>query len=175
MVITGALAPTGVHNGVSVWSDDFYLAGMRDAGASSYMDCLGVHHNAGATSPDATAGHPADSGGHHYSWYYKSTYNLYAGVFPNTKLCFTELGYLSPEGYGGLPGNFWWAFDTSVSEHAQWLGRAATLARTSGRVRLMIVFNVGFTHWSDDPQAGYSIIRPGGSCPACSALASSMP
>lgn len=175
LVITGALAPTGVHNGVSVWSDDFYLAGMRDAGAASYMDCLGAHHNAGATSPDATSGHPADGGGRHYSWYYKPTYDLYSGAFPKSKLCFTELGYLSPEGYGGLPPNFWWAFDTSVSEHAQWLARATTLARTSGRVRLVIVFNVGFAVWTDDPQAGYSIIRPGGYCPACSTLAGAMP
>jgi hypothetical protein len=34
----------------------------------------------------------------------------------------------------------------------------------------MVVFNVDFTVWGDDPQAGYAIFRPGGSCPACENL-----
>ncbi len=48
---------------------------------------------------------------------------------------------------------------------------AARLASGSGRVRLMIVWNVDFTgNWGDDPMGGYAIVRPGGDCPACSAL-----
>ena len=36
---------------------------------------------------------------------------------------------------------------------------------------LIIVFNVNFTQFVDnDPQGGYAIIRPDGSCPACQAL-----
>jgi uncharacterized protein YraI len=174
LVIGGALAPTGFDNTVNAWSDQRYLQGMASAGAASYMDCLGVHHNAGATSPDATTGHPADSGNHHYSWYFSPTFNLYANTFPNTRLCFTEFGYLSPEGYGALPSGFWWAYDTSVAEQAQWLARAVQLMRNSGRVRMAIVFNVDFTAWGDDPQGGYAIIRPNGTCPACSALAGVM-
>jgi uncharacterized protein YraI len=175
LVVSGALAPTGAHNGTTVWSDDIYIAGMRDAGAAKYFDCAGVHANALATSPDVTSGHPADAGDHHYSWYYKGTYNLYASTFSGSKLCFTELGVLSPEGYGPLPGGFWWAYDNTVAEQAAWLARAVTLARGTGRVRLMIIFNVGFTQYSDDPQAGYSIIRPGGGCPACASLNAAMP
>ncbi len=38
-------------------------------------------------------------------------------------------------------------------------------------VRLMIVFNVDFSTYGADPQAGYAIIRPDGTCPACTALA----
>jgi hypothetical protein len=174
LVISGALAPTGAHNGYTVWSDDFYIAQMRDAGAANYMDCVGIHHNAGATSPDFNFGHPADPGPHHYSWYYGLTYNLYAGTFPTKKLCFTELGYLSPEGYPPLSPNFWWGQNTTVAMHAAWLARAVQLSRQSGRVRLVIVFNVDFTHYGDDPQAGYAIIRPDTSCPACATLAGVM-
>ncbi len=175
MVISGALAPTGVHDGSTVWADDIYLAGMRDAGAAGYMDCLGIHYNAGATSPDATSGHPADGGDHHYSWYYQPMVNLYSGAFPTKQLCFTEMGYLSPEGYPYTPPMFWWGGGTSVAEQADWLSRAVYLARTSGKARLVIVFNVDFTTYGDDPQAGYAIIRPGGGCPACSKLAGVMP
>ncbi len=171
MVIAGALAPTGVHNVTTVWSDDIYLAGMRDAGAANYMDCIGVHHNAGASPPSQSYGHPADDGGGHYSWYFQPTFNLYSGTFPNTDVCFTEIGYLTSDGYGGLPPNFWWGGGTSLAEHAAWLGQAAQIAENSGRVRLFIVFNVDIFTYGDDPQGGYAIIRPGGACPACSTLA----
>ena len=170
VVVGGALAPTGVDDGYLVWSDARYLAGMRAAGAANYMDCLGVHHNAGATSPDQPYGHPADSGGGHYSWYFQPTFNLYANTFPTTPMCFTELGYLTGEGYGGLPPNFWWGGGTSLGQQADWLARAAEISRSSGRVMMMIVFNVDFTHWGDDPQAGYAMLRPGGGCPACDRL-----
>jgi hypothetical protein len=104
--------------------------------------------------------------------------NLYSGAFGGSRpLCFTELGYLSSEGYGGLPPNFSWASGTSVSEQAQWLAEAVTLSKQSGRVRMLIVYNVDFTSYDPDgdPQAGYAIIRPGGSCPACSSLGAVAP
>ena len=174
LVIAGALAPTGVDNGYSVWADNHYLAGMAGAGAAQFMDCLGVHHNAGATSPDATTGHPADGGDHHYSWYFQPTFNVYASAFPNKKLCFTELGYVSGEGIGAMPPNFWWGGDNTVGEQSAWLARAVTLSRQSGKVRLLIVFNIDFTSWGDDPQAGYAIVRPDGGCPACYSLGNAM-
>ncbi len=133
MVIAGALAPTGFDNGTNAWADNRYLAGMAAAGASRYMDCIGVHHNAGATSPSATSGHP---GGGHYSWYFKPTMDLYYNSFGGaTKVCFTELGYLSKDGFSGLSPNFGWAAETSANEHAQWLADAVRLAQSSGKTR----------------------------------------
>lgn len=176
MVISGAPAPTGFDNGHNAWSDQRYLAGMAAAGAVNYMDCVGVHYNAGATSPTASSGHPSDSGDGHYSWYFQPTFNLYYNSFGGARpVCFTELGYVSPDGFSFIPPNFAWASNTSVSEHAQWLGEAVSLARNSGRAKMVIVFNVDFTQYSDtDPQAGYAIIRPDGGCPACTNLAAAM-
>ncbi len=176
MVISGALAPTGFDNGTNAWSDARYLQGMAAAGATNYMDCIGVHHNAGATAPNAVTGHPADDGGRHYSWYFGPTFDLYYNSFGGARrLCFTELGYLSPEGFTFLPPNFSWASSTTTSQHAQWLGEAVGLARSSGRARLVIVFNVDFTAYTQqDPQAGYAVIRPNGSCPACATLSAAM-
>jgi hypothetical protein len=174
LVVTGAPAPTGFDNNTNAWADNRYIAGMAAAGAASYADCIGVHFNAGATAPSATSGHP---GGSHYSWYYQPMVNLYYNAFGGArKLCFTELGYLSGEGYPGLPGAFGWASGTSVGEQAQWLADTARLARSSNRVRMIIVFNVDFTNYdpNGDPQAGYAIIRPGGGCPACDTLGSVM-
>lgn len=169
MVISGAPAPTGFDNGTNAWADNRYMAGVAAAGGANYMDCIGVHHNAGATSPGATSGHP--SGSAHYSWYFAPTMNLYYNTFGGARpVCFTELGYLSGQDYGGVPERFSWASGTTVAQHAQWLAEAVSLAASSGRVRMLIVFNVDFTHYGNDPQAGFAMIRPDGSCPACETL-----
>lgn len=170
LVISGAPAPTGVDDTTNVWADNRYIAGMRAAGAANVADCIGVHHNSGATSPSATTGHP---GGSHYSWYFLPMVDLYYNTFGGARqLCFTELGYLSGEGFSGLPPAFAWASGTSVQEHAQWLREARDLSTAGGKVTMMIVFNVDFTSFdpTGDPQAGYAMIRPDGSCPACEAF-----
>lgn len=173
MVISGAPAPTGFDNGTNAWADDRYMAGVAAAGGANYMDCIGVHHNAGATPPSASSGHPA--GNNHYSWYFMPTLDMYYNAFGGARpVCFTELGYLSGQDFGGVPSRFSWASGTTVSQHAQWLGEAASLAGNSGKVRMVIVFNVDFTHWGDDPQAGFAMLRPDGSCPACNTLRAAM-
>lgn len=173
MVISGAPAPTGFDNGTNAWADDRYMRGVAAAGGANYMDCIGVHHNAGATPPSATSGHPA--GSNHYSWYFMPTLDMYHNAFGGARpVCFTELGYLSGQDFGGVPSRFSWAADTTVSQHAQWLGEAVSVAGNSGKVRMIIVFNVDFTHWGDDPQAGFAMLRPDGSCPACNTLRAAM-
>lgn len=179
IVISAAPAPTGYFGaagcGATGCNDDVYLQQFVDAGGAQYMDCIGIHYNEGIISPTEIGTDPRDN---HYTRYYQTMVNTYANIFQNSRpLCFTELGYLSPEGQpGALPPNFGWAGNTTNAQHAQWLGEAASLARNSGAVRIMIVFNVDLTTWSDrDPQAGYAILRPDGSCPACSTLRAAVP
>jgi hypothetical protein len=106
------------------------------------------------------------------------TRDLYFNAFGGQrKVCFTELGYVSSEGFPSMPPNFGWASNTTLAQHAQWLAEAVALSNQSGRVRLLIVYNVDFTYYdtNGDPQAGYAIIRPNGSCPACDTLSASIP
>lgn len=171
LVISGAPAPTGFDNGTNAWADDRYMAGLAAAGGARYLDCIGIHYNAGATAPSATSGHPANSG--HYSWYYQPMIATYYNAFGGSRpVCFTELGYLSSEGFPDIPQNFAWASGTSVDEHAAWLASAVQSAISDNRVKMVIVFNVDFTLYQvdGDPQAGYAMIRPNGSCPACDTL-----
>ena len=133
------------------------------------MDCVGIHYNAGLTPPDARSGAPVGSSSH-YSWYLPNMMNVYRNPFPTRPLCFTELGYLTGEGIGALPGIFAWASGITLANQAQWLAGAVNVARRAGYVQLMIVWNVNFTAWGADPQAGYAILRPDGSCPACDSL-----
>jgi uncharacterized protein YraI len=174
IVISGALAPTGAEGafGTSrVWNDDRYYAGMAAAGAGSYLDCVGVHYNEGIVSPNANSGDPRGS---YPTRFFSSMLNRAIGPFGGKSACITELGYLTPEGYGTLPGGFAWAQNTTVAQQAAWLAQAAVKASASGRVRLMIIFNVDFTLFGEDPQAGYAMIRPGGRCPACDTLGAVM-
>jgi len=173
-VISGALAPTGYFGGgcTAAGCDDApYVAAMAAAGAARYADCVGVHYNEGILPPSQTSGDPRGSSSH-YTRYFWGMVNTYYNAFGGQRsVCLTEMGYVSPEGYGALPGNFAWAANTSVAEQAAWLAQAAQLAGSSGKVRMLIVYNIDFTLWTDqDPQAGYAIVRRDGSCPACESL-----
>ncbi|MBZ0290964.1 MAG: SH3 domain-containing protein [Anaerolineae bacterium] len=173
MVVSGAPAPTGFFGGCSGagCDDDAFVRGMSAAGATRYMDCIGAHYNEGILSPRQTSGDPRGNSGH-YSRYFWGMVNTYSSAVGGARpICFTELGFLSPSGFPPLPGAFAWAGDTSVAEQAQWIDEAVSLAAGSGRVRLLIIWNVDFTNYGSDPMAGYAMIRPDGSCPACDALA----
>lgn len=176
LVISGAPAPTGFFGGRCAnegCDDDIFIRQMAQAGAGNVMDCVGVHYNEGIVPPNQTSGDPRGNSSH-YSRYYQGMFNLYASVFPGKSLCFTEIGYLSPEGYGPLPAAFSWAANTTAQQQAVWLSQAAQLAKNSGRVRLFIVWNVDSTNYGADPQAGFAIIRPNNTCNACVTLGTVM-
>ena len=175
LVISGAPAPTGAESAFPgrVVNDDNFIRQMAAAGAANFMDCVGVHYNEGILPPTATSGDPRGNSSF-YSRYYPAMVSLYSGVFPGKPLCFTELGYLSREGYGPLPDAFAWAANVTGQQQAEWLGQATTLSRNGGRVRLMIVWNVDFTEFGADPKGGFGIIRPDGQCRACVVLGAAM-
>jgi hypothetical protein len=177
-VISAAMAPTGYFGGCGGQGcDDVpFLQRMYNAGAANCMDYIGAHHNAGATPPSATSGHPADPGSTHHSWFFLPQTQTYYNIFGGTRqLFYTELGYVSPEGYGWIPDTFAWGANTTVAQQAQWLSEVVQLSSQTGMVRVVIVWNVDFDCYGpcggvQDPQAGYAIIRPGGGCPACESL-----
>lgn len=176
IVISGAPAPTGFFGGgctANGCDDQPFIQGMAANGAANFLDCVGIHYNEGILSPDATSGDPRGNSSH-YTRYFPTMVNVYASVFPSKPLCFTELGYLSPEGFGPLPDAFSWAANTTVQDQAEWLARAAVLSQQGGRIRIMIVWNVNATAYGADPQAGYAIIRPDNTCLACNTLGAVM-
>lgn len=178
-VITGAPAPTGAEGAFGldrVWNDDRYYLGMANGGAAEYSDCIGIHYNEGILPPSSLGGDPR---GEYPTYYFGSMiqrafFPFRQAGFPDEPFCFSEMGYLSPDGYGQLPSGFAWGQNTSVAEQAAWLRDAIRQAgeTTSPRIDLIIVFNVNFTRFVDgDPQGGFAIIRPDGSCPACETIA----
>ncbi|MGV2436360.1 MAG UNVERIFIED_CONTAM: hypothetical protein LVT10_16920 [Anaerolineae bacterium] len=169
MVISGAPAPTGFFGGChgGGCDDNLFLAGMAAAGAANYMDCVGVHYNEGIVPPTFTSGDPRGNSGH-YTRYLPTMISTYSNAFGGrVPLCFTELGYLTPEGYGGLSAGFAWASNVTVAQQAEWVDGAVSYSRNSGRVRLVIIWNIDFTGtFGDDPMGGYALIRPDGLLPS---------
>ena len=148
--------------------DNQWLREMVAAGALNHLDCVGAHYNEGIIPPSQNSGDPR--GDNYYTRYFYGMLNGYISI-TRRPICFTELGYLTAEGFPALSDYFAWADNVTVAQQAAWLAEAAALASRSGQVRLLIVWNVDLTHYGSDPQAGYAIIRPDGSCPACATLA----
>lgn len=176
LVISGAPAPTGFFGaagcGTGGCNDDVFMQQMAQAGAGQYLDCVGLHYNEGIVSPATTSGDPR---GEYPTYYFGSMLNRGYAPFGGKPVCFTEMGYLSPEGFSSpLPGAFGWAANVTVAQQSAWLADAVTRASQSGRVRLIIVWNVNFTRFDSDPMGGYAMIRPGGGCPSCTALGAVM-
>jgi len=175
-VISGATIPTPLFASClpSGCEDGAYLQQMAEAGAANYADCIGVQYTEGALSPDVFSGDSRLISPEHHSYYYRTLIDTVAGIFPDKPLCFTRIGYLTGAGFTALPTGYEWAASTSIAEQAEWLARAAILARNDGRVQMMIVWNVDSTLYGDNPQAGYAIVRPDGECIACIALNAAM-
>lgn len=176
LVISGGLVASDVFGGgcsQNGCDDVMFLSQMASAGAQNYMDCVGAHYTSGFSAPGNSGG---TSTYNYRSLYYAPMRDLYHQAFGGAKsVCFTELGFVSAEGFAsGMPKNFIWATNTTLGQHAQWLAEAAKLSRESGKVRLMVVWNIDSAHWvggeTGDPQAGYAMIRPDGTCPACETL-----
>jgi hypothetical protein len=172
IVISAAPGPTGAENAYpgQVMNDDRWLSEVVAAGGLGYTDCVGIHYNEGIVPPSSSGGDPRDN---YYTRYFSGMVDRYWNIIGGQKpLCFTELGYLSPEGFSvPLDPYFAWAQNVTVAQQAAWLAQAAALSSQSGKVKMMIVWNVDFSNFGTDPMGGYAMIRPDGSCPACDALA----
>jgi len=181
-VISAAPSPTGWFGGAKTTNcdddkgcgidDQPWMERLYNAGAASCMDYIGAHHNAGATSPSATIGHPANPGDTHHSWFFLPQTQIYYNIFRGARQVFyTEMGYASQEGVGAFDERYFgWARGIDNAEQAAWLAEAVQLSINTGMVRTIIVWNIDFVRYGYDPQDGYAIIRPGGGCPACETL-----
>ncbi len=181
IVISGALSPTGSGDWVR-WADDFeYLDRALAAGLLNYADCVGAHHNgynippnvafdaAGSTAEAAVASFRGPFDNPHHSWSFKTTIDTYAqkvqAIDPNKKLCVTEFGWASSEGYNEIPTGFEFARDNTLQEQADYIVQAYQQMHDSGAVWLAFLFNFDFGNKgngpTDDP-VPYSIIDTSG-------------
>jgi hypothetical protein len=174
LVLSGALAPTGVHQpGGCCWDDFTYFTAMKNLGALSYMDCIGAHANANIIPPSLGSEH--DPRGNHHSWTFKDTvwgyYNIAGGA---RRICLTEFGIATGEGHGGIPAGFEWAAANTLQEQSDWLVEGFNLRHQWNIFKMIIVWNLDFQPSCGgcvDQNAPYSILNSGyGGQPAFNAL-----
>ena len=133
VVISGALAPTGLDNRVNAWDDFNYMDAMIQNGLLNYSDCVGAHHNGINVPPSYTwDAVPNDPGAQfrgpfdnpHHSWSFRSTLQGYAlrvqQAGGDQKLCVTEFGWASTEDLGQTRPGFEFAADNTLEEQAEW-------------------------------------------------------
>ncbi|MCC6615472.1 MAG: endo-1,4-beta-xylanase [Anaerolineae bacterium] len=185
IVISGALSPTGLSDGVHAWDDFVYMDQMIQAGLLNYVDCVGVHHNGINVNPeyrwdavpnDPTAQFRGPFDNPHHSWSFRSTLEQYANKVAlaggDQKLCITEFGWASTEGFDASVGfngtvrqGFEFALDNTLEEQRDFTVAALQEMSEWGFVRLAFLWNLNY-----GPQAGwdpqndnvfYSIIGPG--------------
>jgi len=182
-VISGALSPTGVSDGVNAVDDFAYLQQMVDAGLLNVADCVGAHHNGYNVGPNvgakeapslpkaatATFKGPFDNskGDPHHSWFFKDTLQGYNQILQGKKpICVTEFGWATSEDYGQFPPGFEFAQDNTVAEQGQNIAEAYKLMKEWGFVKLAFLWNLDYGNKgkgpTDDP-VPYSLIKTDGS------------
>jgi hypothetical protein len=177
IVVSGALSPTGLSDGVHAWDDFVYMDQMIAAGMLNYTDCVGAHHNGINLSPDYTydSGYndttaifrgPFDNP--HHSWSFRSTLQTYASKIAlangDQKLCITEFGWPSAEGLDGVPEGFDFARDNTLEEQRDFTVKALDFMKDSDFVWLAFLWNLNYgpqAGWAaDNDNVAYSIIGP---------------
>ncbi len=146
MIISAALAPVEFE---SIWthvSDTSFLADAMEFGLLEHVDCIGAHANGppGVGDLDRVA-----------SRYYSLT-------LQTRPICATEVG-LPLAVRGRAPRGFEWAMGITQGEQTQTLLASLKWARSSGYVRLVIIWNLDVysSLGPDDFNAPYALWREG--------------
>jgi hypothetical protein len=178
IVVSGALSPTGVSDGIGAWDDFIYMDQMIAAGLLDVTDCVGAHHNGYNISPtltwdqvpnDPTAQFRGPFDNPHHSWSFRSTLETYISKIRlaggQQDLCVTEFGWASSAGMEGIPQGLEFAYDNTEEEQQQFIVEALDQMAASGDVRLAFIWNLNYgplSGWAaDNENASYSLIGPG--------------
>ncbi len=165
IIISGALSPTGIDDGIGAIDDFRYMDAQIEAGMLDWADCVGAHHNGYNISPDYRYNEiPNDSAAifrgpfdnPHHSWSFRSTLEGYANRIRmagyETSLCVTKFGWSSAEGLTGARPGFEFTLDNSLVEQAEWTSKALSNMEEWGFVWLAFIWNFNY-----GPQAGFAI------------------
>lgn len=179
IVISGALAPTGVHDPerIKYMNDLIWLDEAIEYGMLDHLDCVGAHHNGYNLPPDVAYDDVERAGSvddvnfkgpwanPHPSWSLYTTFNIMAekvqAVKPDLKLCVTEFGWATADGYDEIPVGFEWVLDNSLEEQADFIVQGFQQLHDSGDVWLAFLFNFDFGnkgYGPTDDTVPYSIV-----------------
>jgi hypothetical protein len=170
IVVSGALTPTGVNDGVIGVDDALYLEQMYRAGLKNYCDAVGVHpsgyNNPATVFAETWSDASAQSFKGHRSFFFRSTMRRYREIMNAygdgaKRLWATEFGWASVENMGAGPAaGYGYAADNTEGEQAQFLVDAFQIARQYG-VGVMFIWNLNFAPITGpgDEKAAFSNVR----------------
>jgi hypothetical protein len=182
VVVSGALTPTGINDGVTAIDDRTYLQQMYNAGLKWYCDAVGVHPSGYANPPDSKFGEgpAAPTHSNHPSFFFRHTMEDYRTIMVingdgGKRLWPTEFGWSSTHGLGAPPASgYEYANYNTEEDQANYIVRAYQIAKAWGWVGPMFLWNLNYGPASGkfDEKAGFGILYPNGSArPAFHALA----
>lgn len=152
IIISGALSPTGVDDGIHAVDDFRYMQQMIDAGMLNLVDCVGIKNygynipiNAAydrvPNDPGAIFRGPFDNP--HHSWPFISTLEGYRNRIQNagyeTSFCVTQFGWASSEDMSESPPGLEFALDNTLEEQANFMSEALTVLQNRADIRLAFV------------------------------------
>jgi hypothetical protein len=185
MVIIGAPAPTSSQSAFpgKIMNDDLYYQGMAEAYTAlgeRAADCIGMTYIEGAVAPDQTTG---DSRDDYPTRYFPTMLRRAFTPFQSTglPLCITEFGYLAGHNLEsqleGIPKPFFtdgfeWVKNITAEQQAEWLAGGIKIASemSSIRIPMVMIWRINGMPLNSLMYAA-AIIRPDGSCLACTTIA----
>jgi hypothetical protein len=170
VVVSGALTPTGINDGVIAIDDRTYLQQMYNAGLKWTCDAIGVHPSGYANPPDSKFGEGPAGPSHndHPSFFFRHTMEDYRTVMVingdgNKRLWPTEFGWSSTHGLGAPPAaGYEYANYNTEQDQASYIVRAYQMSKAWGWVGPMFLWNLNFGPASGkfDEKAGFGIVYP---------------
>ncbi|TKJ30696.1 MAG: hypothetical protein CEE40_04175 [Chloroflexi bacterium B3_Chlor] len=183
IVVSGAPTPTGVSDGIVAIDDAQYLREMYNNGLKNYCDAVGVHPSGFDKAPDDTSESCRARGDKrcHRSFFFLSTIRAYHNIMVqngdgNKRLWATEFGWATIENIAASPNpGYEYAATNSEADQAEYLVRSMEIAKQSGYMGVMFIWNLDFAvdvgAWWEGSKFG--ILRPDGTPrPAYHGLAS---
>lgn len=172
IVVSGALAPTGINDGVNAVDDRIYLQQMYAAGLKNYMDALGAHPNGWANPPNSVCCNNIDGLTHddHRSFFFRHTLQDYRQIMLNngdggTFIWPTEFGWGTNADLGVPPAaGYEFVQFTDLSEQATYIVEAFALGKQFNYVGPMFLWNLNFcpVAGAQAEQCYWGLIDPSG-------------
>ncbi len=184
IVVSGAPTPTGWNDGVLAIDDAQYLRQMYQAGLRSYSDAVGVHPSGFDNPPDADWRTWKDPTGfnNHRSFFFSNTIKAYHDIMVqngdgNKKQWATEFGWASSENIGAPNAGWEYAAFISEKDQADYLVTALNIAKRSGYMGVMFVWNLDWSVMVGGGQemSKFSILRADGAPRAAYGALAAMP
>lgn len=167
-LISGALATTGINDGVIAIDDRVYFSDMILSGIADSIDVIGAHPYGWANPPDSSVTSPdpqVPSHNDHPSFFFKDTLVAYSEILAaqglDKQIWVTEFGWGSFDGFGYQPPDGA-IFMTGVTQwqQATYILRAFELAHGWDWVGPMMLWNLNFGPLLGEQfsESGYSLL-----------------